>query len=1093
MAVKTLSLLHVATIILAGFVSSASPTFADDHTWGPAPATTLWDNFLNWSGGTVFTYPSGTDDTAYIDWNGDDVELNIDVEIGGLTVEAGLAALNLDTHTLTVNSGDHSGTTTVSGILRTQGGILDTDVLTIESGGIVVVGIGSSGRVQVDETANVRHGGRLSGQGSLEITGTNDLINNGKINASIDTLTITPLGGSAEFDWDGDDSGQAEIGASSGGKLIIDIPINNGGADAFNGTIDIGRDGEVQVNSGWVLGDLSGNQGQAILNLDGAAGCCIVGTAKVTGGAFTVNESNTEINVVSATGIIASDMTMNAGTVNIAVGADLQIDGTSTLGSAVLMVFEGGESEFIVNETATVDGLIQSPIGLTKSGSGVLILNGANTYTGGTTISAGRLQVNTNSLPSGTVANNSELEFNQTSNGSYSGVISGVGELIKSGSGLLTLSSLNSYAGDTTIDGGRIIVSTLADAGQPSGIGAGSMVEINGPGTSLQYTGPSVEIDRDFVVNDSGFIYSTSGTLTLAGTIEGGGSVNFAGSGGAIAPTGTNTYTGGTIIQTQSTTIVDSIANSGVAGPLGAGSTISISPGATLQFTGASGATNRTISLFGGPSLDRTIDVVSGELTLTSSILGGHSNTNLVKDGDGTLVLTGTNSYSDNTVVAAGRLTVNTFSLPGNVTNNSELEFNQPVDGTRTAVISGTGDLYKTGAGMLTLDGPNAYSGDIVVQQGTLRVLDEGPGGARLPDASTVTVSSGATLRYDISTADAIFGLNGAGNVDLIDTNLVLGNQAGVGVNGGIGTFSGIMSGDATGRLEKKGSGTFTFAGTGTYGGFTKVHNGEFVLAGSITGTSQVDVTDGPLAGAGLLTINGGTLTTSGDTTIDTGATLNLMAGQLTTQMLTTTGNFNMTGGRLVADTVAGNLTNAGGTVAPGDSPGTTVVAGDYDQLAGATLEIEIGGLTEFDRLEVTGFATLEGTLDVMLIDGFVPEVGDNFGFLMASGGFDSSFSALNLPELSAQGLDWELNPGGATLFLEVVSALAGDFDGDGDVDGNDFLTWQRDPNVGDLNDWQSNFGNSSSLAASLTVPEPDAFLLMALASICGLFFVQRR
>jgi hypothetical protein len=63
-----------------------------------------------------------------------------------------------------------------------------------------------------------------------------------------------------------------------------------------------------------------------------------------------------------------------------------------------------------------------------------------------------------------------------------------------------------------------------------------------------------------------------------------------------------------------------------------------------------------------------------------------------------------------------------------------------------------------------------------------------------------------------------------------------------------------------------------------------------------------------------------------------------------------------------------------------------------------------------------------------------------------------------------------------------------GDFDGDGDVDGRDFLTWQRDTNVGDLADWQANYG-AGGLAAVSAVPEPAAGLCLA----AGLIFLGAR
>ena len=70
--------------------------------------------------------------------------------------------------------------------------------------------------------------------------------------------------------------------------------------------------------------------------------------------------------------------------------------------------------------------------------------------------------------------------------------------------------------------------------------------------------------------------------------------------------------------------------------------------------------------------------------------------------------------------------------------------------------------------------------------------------------------------------------------------------------------------------------------------------------------------------------------------------------------------------------------------------------------------------------------------------------------------------------------------------YLEVTitsGGQAGDFDSDGDVDGEDFLFWQRDTNVGNLADWQNDFGSGSVVAAIESVPEPST-LLLAVATL---------
>ncbi len=91
-----------------------------------------------------------------------------------------------------------------------------------------------------------------------------------------------------------------------------------------------------------------------------------------------------------------------------------------------------------------------------------------------------------------------------------------------------------------------------------------------------------------------------------------------------------------------------------------------------------------------------------------------------------------------------------------------------------------------------------------------------------------------------------------------------------------------------------------------------------------------------------------------------------------------------------------GNLTN-GALVAPGNSPGALIVSGDYTQLPAGSLSIELGGTisqTQYDLLNVSGAASLSGTLNVSLINAFSPANGDTFTFLSA-GSRSGAFSAL--------------------------------------------------------------------------------------------------
>ena len=165
-------------------------------------------------------------------------------------------------------------------------------------------------------------------------------------------------------------------------------------------------------------------------------------------------------------------------------------------------------------------------------------------------------------------------------------------------------------------------------------------------------------------------------------------------------------------------------------------------------------------------------------------------------------------------------------------------------------------------------------------------------------------------------------------------------------------------------------------------------------------------------------------------------------------------GIFNWTTGTLHVANFNGNLLNQDGTLAPGHSAGSTVVAGNYTQQPPAVLEIEIGGVaqsTQFDFVNVTGTATLDGLLDLHLIHGFHPTAGQTFAVVSAAsllGAFDNAVNGQRM--FAADGISsFIVNYGPSSPFdphQVVLSSfqLAADFDEDGDVDGDDLALAHR-------------------------------------------------
>lgn len=138
---------------------------------------------------------------------------------------------------------------------------------------------------------------------------------------------------------------------------------------------------------------------------------------------------------------------------------------------------------------------------------------------------------------------------------------------------------------------------------------------------------------------------------------------------------------------------------------------------------------------------------------------------------------------------------------------------------------------------------------------------------------------------------------------------------------------------------------------------------------------------------------------------------------------------------------IAGPL-NTNGHVAPegfGGNPfGTLTVVNNYNQSLGGTLHIDVGGLTQFDRLVLTnGAAALDGALNVNLLNGFVPAAGDTFEILTAVS-VSGILASANLPNLPGP-LEWQIEYGPTGVRLKVMSKeILGDMNNDGHVDVED-------------------------------------------------------
>jgi T5SS/PEP-CTERM-associated repeat protein len=226
-----------------------------------------------------------------------------------------------------------------------------------------------------------------------------------------------------------------------------------------------------------------------------------------------------------------------------------------------------------------------------------------------------------------------------------------------------------------------------------------------------------------------------------------------------------------------------------------------------------------------------------------------------------------------------------------------------------------------------------------------------------------------------------------------------------------------IVGNGGNGTLDISNGGSVS--NTDGYIGYLNQGSGEVTVSGGANWTNAGNLYVGgnssSAAGTGSLAAsNGGTVTVGGELKIwDTG-TVDLAGGTLNTTTLSNLGTFNFSGGTLSVDQFIGDLVNNGGTLAPGDSPGTTNITGNYSQSIDSVYAVEMGGkgLGQFDVLNVAGTATLAGTLNATLFNlgggVFNPGLGDSFDILLAeviSGEFDF-YTLATLDE----GLRWDVS-----------------------------------------------------------------------------------
>lgn len=390
-------------------------------------------------------------------------------------------------------------------------------------------------------------------------------------------------------------------------------------------------------------------------------------------------------------------------------------------------------------------------------------------------------------------------------------------------------------------------------------------------------------------------------------------------------------------------------------------------------------------------------------------------------------------------------------------------------------LISGTGTLNKTGSGTLTLSN-SSHSGGTTLSAGTLAL-----GGSGALGSSGTLSFGGGTLKFTANnTTDysARFS-TAAGQAYAFDNN---------GQNVTLGT--GLTS--SGGTLTKSGTGTLTLSGTNTYSGTTTVSAGTLQIGnGGTSGSVAGDITNnatvafnrsdaltysGVISGSGAVTKSGaGTLTLSGTNTYNGATTLS--AGTLKLSGSAANSAFTVAGGTLSGSGTLGALTvSSGGTIAPGNSPGTLHAEATTFASGGNYLwEINnvngtAGADPGWDLLSVNGGLTISATsADPFTIDVTSLTSGNVAGLAT---GFSTSASYSFTVVSTTTGISGF----SADKFHLDTSGFANAFDG----------TWALA---------LANGGNDLALTytGASAVPEPSTYALLAGCAALGLITWRRR
>jgi autotransporter-associated beta strand protein len=431
--------------------------------------------------------------------------------------------------------------------------------------------------------------------------------------------------------------GQTIFSGNSTGALARFIT-DAGGVVDFSGTT--GPAGNNRVTAGSIEGGGTYNLGANALVVGlNNLGTTVSGTINGAGGSL--------VKIGDGTLILSGNNTYTG--LTAVLGGALQLGDGGTSGSILGNVFN--HTTFAINRSDTYifGGRIVGDGTFVQMGPGTTIFTANNFYTGGTTISAGTLQLGNGGTGGGIVGdvlNNGTFAINRSDTYTFDGVISGSGTFAQIGTGTTILTAANTYAGGTIINGGVLAVAADANLGAAAGglaFGGGTLQFLSGFTTN-----------RAVTLNAGGATFDTNGNdAALAGVIGGSGGLTKIGV-GALLLSAANTYSGPTAVNAGVLVVNGSIANSAVT--VGSGATLS-GIGTVGPTTIASGGTFAPGNSPGTMTVAGNLAFQSGAIYLVQINPSIASSANAIAGGSATLAGT------VNAAFAAGGYVARTYTI----------------------------------------------------------------------------------------------------------------------------------------------------------------------------------------------------------------------------------------------------------------------------------------------------------------------------------------------------------------------------------------------------------------------------------------------